>query len=61
MDDLSLLVPSQRHPYPQANRLASAQAWRERMQFAFLLQIAEQGCANAALWRRSSRALTRLT
>jgi hypothetical protein len=39
-------VPHQRQAYPPANRLASAQAWRRRVQFAVLLQIAEQGCAD---------------
>jgi hypothetical protein len=39
-------VPPQRRASAPENRLPSAQAWRERVQFAVLLQIAEQGCAD---------------
>jgi hypothetical protein len=39
-------VPHQRQPSPPANRHVSAQAWRQRVQFVVLLQIAEQGYAD---------------
>jgi hypothetical protein len=48
MDDLSTNVPVPRQVYPRASGLASAYAWRERVQFVVLLQIAEQGCADVA-------------
>jgi hypothetical protein len=47
---LSRRVPYQRHEFPYADTLATVarQAWRERVQFVVVLQIAEQGTADRA-------------